>query len=56
VAVLAAVLVVVLASVLAAVLAAAVLELYLVSYTRCDLSSTLMSSLPLGLTKMASAA
>ena len=55
-AVLAAVLVVVLASVLAAVLAAAVLELYLVSYTRCDLSSTLMSSLPLGLTKMASAA
>ena len=51
-----AVLVVVLASVLAAVLAAAVLGLYFASYTRCDLSSTLMSSLPLGLTKMASAA
>jgi hypothetical protein len=51
-----AVLVVVLASVLAAVLVAAVLELYFVSYTRCDLSSTLMSSLPLGLTKMASTA
>jgi hypothetical protein len=48
-----AVLVVVLASVLAAVLAAAVLELYFVSYTRCDLSSTLLSSLSLGLTKTA---
>jgi hypothetical protein len=42
--VLAVVLVVVLASALAAVLAAAVLELYFLSYTRCDLSPTVMSS------------
>jgi len=43
--VLVAVLVAVLAVVLAVVLVAGV-ELYFVSYTRCDLFSTLMSSLP----------
>jgi len=39
-----------------AVLAAGVAVLYFVSYPVSDSSSTLMSSLPLGLTKMASAA
>ena len=51
-----AVLAAVLVAVLVAVLAAVVLEVYFVSYARCDLSSTSMSSLPLGLTNMASAA
>ena len=40
----------------AALAAAALAVLYFVSYTGCDLSSTLMSSLRLGLTEMASAA
>ena len=51
-----AVLVAVLVAVLAVLADQVVLELYFVSYPRCDLFSTLMSSLPLGLTKMASAA
>jgi len=36
-----------------AVTVAVLAVLYFVSYTRCDLSSTLMSSLLLGLTKIA---
>jgi hypothetical protein len=57
VAVLVAVLAVVLVVVLVAgVVAVPIVELYFVSYTRYDLSFTLMSSLLLGLTKMAAAA
>jgi hypothetical protein len=56
VAVLVAVLAVVLAVVLAAVLAVVLAVLNFVSYTGCDLSSKLMSSLLLGLAKMAAAA
>jgi hypothetical protein len=56
VAVLAVVLVAVLAVVLAAVLAVVLAVLHFVSYTRCDVFFTLMSSLLLGLTRMAAAA